>query len=99
MAKLEAKIKKCPICGSEQVWPVAVYVICGETCYKITADGFKESPHWENLACGVVVAREFLCECHDYRWREVEEFNHGAVEEYAEMAPLIYGPDKIIWRT
>ena len=100
MEKLETKNKKCPICGSEEVWPVAVYIICGATCYKITADGCSESrPLWENPACGVIVAREFLCECHDCRWREFEEFNHGFVYEYKEMAPLIYGPDEIIWRT
>lgn len=99
MEKLESKIKICPLCGSEQVWPVAVYVFCGETCYKITADGLEESQRWDNHASGVIVAREFLCECRDCRWREVEEFSHGTVEEYEEIAPLIYGPNEIIWRT
>ena len=96
---MEEKYKKCPICGSEQVWPVAVYVICGKTSYRITADGLEESlPVLDNSARGVIVTREFLCETHDCRWREVEQFHKGSVFETTEIVPLFYGPSTIIWR-
>lgn len=96
---IEPAQKTCPKCGNEMVWPVAVYVICGETSYTITSKGCEESlPILSNPARGVIIAREFICENHDCRWREIEEFHKGTVFTSTEIVPLLYGPNSIIWR-
>lgn len=97
--KSNSTYKTCPKCGSENVHPVAVYVICGNTVYTITHDGCYESlPIFENSARGVIIVREFLCENQDCRWRETEEFCCGTVSVSKEIVPLFYGPDSVIWR-
>lgn len=91
--------KACPICGSDLIYPVAVYVICGNVTYQVTSDGVREQRYQNRGSCGVKIVREFLCESGDCRWREVDEFSHGNTYEASGIVSTWYGPDEIIWRT
>lgn len=90
--------KICPQCGGQMIQPVAVYVICSDTRYTITAEGLREDCIIPNPTNGVIIIREFLCESRCCRWQEIEEFNHGSVDERFRELEVMSGPIDVMWR-
>lgn len=90
---------KCPKCGYNYVYPVAVYIICGNTRHTITGNGYAQETIAGNDSRGVIIVREFRCESEDCRWLEIDEFHKGNVnQETREIEPLI-GNTGVIWNT
>ena len=88
----------CPVCGYEYAHPVAVYALCNQTRYSITATGLEtEMGDFGVSTRGVILVREYLCEMH-HRWYEIEQFNKGETFIETRIAEPLIGPTATIWR-